>query len=167
MLSKKLPIIRDRAHMLAQVRHFFAERLVCEVDCPVLSAFAAIDSNIDLISAQPHSGTRYLHSSPEYGMKRLLAAGSGDIFQLAHVFRDGEVGNKHNPEFTMAEWYRLGVSFIEMIEETLNFIRLFLGHLPAVRVSYRELFHRYAHFDYVTISESKLMQFILDNQIEM
>ena len=135
--NQRLLHLRDRAHMLSQARVFFATRGVLEVDCPILSRGAAIDVNIDLISAF-YAGDEccYLHSSPEYGMKRLLAEGIGDIFQLSHVFRDGELGSRHNPEFMMAEWYRLGISFEEMITETLDFIRLFLGNLPSITISY-------------------------------
>jgi len=160
MLSQKIPILRDRAEMFSQARQFFKERHVCEVDCPILSAAASIDSNIELIPAQPHSGTRYMHSSPEYSMKRLLAAGMGNIFQLSHVFRNGEQGQRHNPEFTMAEWYRLGFSFLQMVEETVQFIQLFLGNLPTQSLSYRELFQHYMSFDYLTISLEDLLKLL-------
>ena len=103
---------------------------------------------------------RYLHSSPEYGMKRLLAEGIGDIYQLSHVFRDGESGRKHNPEFCMAEWYRLSFSFEQMISETLDFIRLFVGDLPARTVSYRELFLQHTGIDYLKASIPELLRYL-------
>src|ERR1700733_13699924 len=109
--TKKNAILRDRASMLAKSRAFFSKRNVLEVDCPILSPGAAVDTHIDLITALfARKKTYYMHSSPEYGMKRLLSEGIGDIYQLSHVFRDGEVSTKHNPEFMMAEWYRLGMS---------------------------------------------------------
>jgi lysyl-tRNA synthetase class 2 len=83
-------------------------------------------------------------------MKRLLAAGSGDIFYLGHVFRQGEIGRLHNPEFTMAEWYRVGISFPQMIEETCAFIELFLGALPVRILSYRQAFEEYVEVNYTT-----------------
>lgn len=147
--------------MLAEARAFFADRDVIEVDCPILSSRASVDAHIDLIPAQPFGGkTFYMHSSPEYGMKRLLSAGVGDIYQLSHVFRDGECGVKHNPEFTMAEWYRIGMTFPQLIEETLDFIRLFLGKLPSTQITYRESFKKYAGFDYLTISNQELIHFL-------
>lgn len=149
-------LIQKRAGMLARARAFFAQRSVLEVDCPLLSASASVDAHIDLIPAFPKGGQRYLHSSPEYGMKRLLAEGSGDIYQLSHVFRDGEYGVKHNPEFMMAEWYRIGFTFEQLIEETIDFCRLFLGDLPHTSITYREAFQRYAGFDYLTISDQQL-----------
>ena len=119
--------------MFKIARDFFDERGVLEVDCPILSAQASVDTHIDLIVALYQGKEKhYMHSSPEMGMKRLLAEGIGDIYQLSHVFRDGEWSSKHNPEFTMAEWYRLGFSFEQMIEETILFIRLFLGLLPFI-----------------------------------
>src|SRR4029079_13836205 len=110
-------ILKDRANMLAQARKFFYERGVVEVDCPLITAAASVDLHIDLIPTIHETGQRYLHSSPEYGMKRLLADGIGDIYQLAHVFRQEEASPKHNPEFMMAEWYRLGLEFEQLIEE--------------------------------------------------
>src|SRR5690242_18857032 len=120
--------LKDRALMLKKARAFFEERGVLEVDCCALGPRAAIDSNIDVISATvSQEETGFLHTSPEYGMKRLLAAGCGDIYYLGHVFRKGYIGRIHNPEFAMAEWYRLGISFAEMIEETCAFLFLFFG----------------------------------------
>ena len=165
--SKKVAILQDRAFMLAQVRNFFAMRQVMEVDCPILTQGASVDAHIDLIPASYiNSETRYMHSSPEYGMKRLLAEGIGDIYQLSHVFRDGESGVKHNPEFMMAEWYRVGMSFEKMIQETLDFVRLFVGNLPAKTISYREAFLQYVGFDYVKASISFLMRYLEEMKLQ-
>lgn len=158
----KIRFLRDRADMFRKVREYFFQKNVLEVDCPILSGAASIDSHIDLIPAfYSAAEKRYLHSSPEYGMKRLLAENSGDIFQLSHVFRDGELGFKHNPEFTMVEWYRVGIPYLEMVKETIEFIRLFLGNLPFEILSYREMFLKYAGIDYVFISEEELKKKIL------
>ena len=154
--SSRLHILRDRAAMLARSRAFFADRNILEVDCPLLSASASVDAHIDLITTSPYTGTRFLHSSPEYGMKRLLSEGIGDIFQLSHVFRDGECGSWHNPEFMMAEWYRVGMEFPNLIEETLDFIRLFLGELSAEKISYRDALKQHAQIDYLTASMEEL-----------
>lgn len=153
--------LQDRARMLKAARTFFEERAVLEVDCPILTAQASVDAHIDLIVAL-YRGVekRYMHSSPEYGMKRLLAEGIGDIYQLSHVFRDEEFSVKHNPEFTMAEWYRLGFSLEQMMEETVEFARLFLGDLSYRVVHYRDLFLQKIGIDYVTASEHDLFEYI-------
>jgi lysyl-tRNA synthetase class 2 len=157
----RLEILRDRAKMLSLARGFFASRGVLEVDCPLLTKYASIDAHIDLIPAH-YLGQeiRYLHSSPEYGMKRLLVEGVGDCYQLAHVFRDGEYGRKHNPEFMMAEWYRLGFDFEPFIEETLDFIRLFLDDLPSTTLSYQEMFENYLGINPFETSEIELLTLI-------
>ncbi|MFC2049142.1 EF-P lysine aminoacylase GenX [Chlamydiota bacterium] len=142
----KVEILKDRAALLARCRTFFAERGVLEVDVPILSRSASVDLHIDLVNVTCCGKPAFLHSSPEYGMKRLLADGSGDIYQISHVFRDGEQGERHTVEFMMAEWYRFGFSFQQMMDETLAFIRLFLDHLPLAHetFSYREAFMRFA-----------------------
>jgi len=140
--------------MLFRVRDFFAKREILEVDCPALSASASIDTHIDVIQAED----RFLHTSPEYGMKRLLAQGSGDIFQLSHVFRKGELGTLHNPEFTMAEWYRVGVTFEEFIEETVDFVRLFLEDIPFTTLTYRDAFLHYLGCDYLRLETQQLAE---------
>lgn len=163
---QKMGRLRDRAQMFKTARLFFEKQNVLEVDCPILTSGASVDAHIDLIPAIYHSQEkRYLHSSPEYGMKRLLAEGIGDIYQLSHVFRDGEYGVKHNPEFTMAEWYRLGFSLDEMIQDTLAFIQLFLGELPCRIVSYRETLLMYAAIDYLALTEDELLRYINERQI--
>lgn len=164
-ISNKIAHLRDRAGMLKQARHFFDQRGILEVDCPILSPRASVDAHIDLIPADCQGEKRYLHSSPEFGMKRLLVQGIGDIYQLSHVFRDGESGYKHNPEFMMAEWYRLHFSLEELIEETADFIRLFVGPLPYKIMSYRQLFQHYTGLDYLHASVEDLWSYIQDAQI--
>ncbi len=155
----KLAILRDRADMLAKARRFFSDLCVLEVDVPLLCQGASIDAHIDLIPAEPCDGKRrYLHSSPEYGIKRLLAAGMGDCYQLAHVFRDEECGERHNPEFMMAEWYRLNISFETMIRETVDFVKLFIGDHPYKTITYREAYKQYAGVDYVHASNEELLK---------
>lgn len=159
--SDKLTILRDRAAMLAAARQFFSERAIVEVDCPACTEFAPLDAHIDLfkvVATGKEGRERYLHSSPEYGMKRLLAMGSGDIYQLSHVFRAGEVGRRHNPEFMMAEWYRCGLTFEAMIRETGEFITLFCGQSTLEVMSYRDALKSYVGIDYTTATRSELLE---------
>lgn len=108
--------------MLARVRAYFEEQDVLSVDTPAMSAFATSDPNIDNVAAQLASTTAYLHTSPESSMKCLLAAGYPDIFSICRVFRDGEKGPRHLPEFTLLEWYRLGFRMADMIADTTALI---------------------------------------------
>ena len=114
--------LRARAAMLAEVRAFMSSRSVMEVDTPSLGQFAITDPNIELFEVATPDGTRFLQSSPEYAMKRLLASGSGDIFQLGRVFRSGEHGGRHNPEFVMLEWYRVDWTHYQLMREVAELI---------------------------------------------
>lgn len=154
-LRNRLSILKDRAEMLAKARAFFAARGVMEVDVPISSQSGSIDVHIDLVETDCMGKRCFLHSSPEFGMKRLLAEGIGDIFQLSHVFRQGERGPKHNPEFLMAEWYRMGFTFEQMIVETVAFIHLFLDQIPlqTEQMRYQEVFLRYLGFFPETLEE--------------
>lgn len=168
MSLSRLDILRDRSKMFSQARAFFSSRSMTEVDCPLLTSGASVDAHIDLIPAlYQGSTTRYLHSSPEYGMKRLISEGIGDCYQLAHVFRDGEFGFKHNPEFMMAEWYRMGMPFLKFIDETIDFIRLFLGNLPHSVISYRDALKKYAAIDPATATHAELLLALHHNQIPL
>ncbi len=133
-------ILQDRALQFKAVRTFFEQRDVLEVDTPILSKSAPIDVHIDILTTQATSiHVGYFHSSPEYAMKKLLAKGLGDIFQLSHVFRQGEVGLHHQVEFTMLEWYRSKFSFQGLILETKALIELLLGPLPYTQVKYADV----------------------------
>jgi len=121
-----LEALRTRARMLARIRAFFAARGVLEVETPALSAAGVSDLALDSIVATARSlGSTplYLHTSPEYAMKRLLADGSGDIYQVCRVFRDDELGRWHQPEFTLLEWYRIGFDDMRLMDEVDALLR--------------------------------------------
>ncbi|HLG52765.1 MAG TPA: EF-P lysine aminoacylase EpmA [Steroidobacteraceae bacterium] len=135
--------MRRRAAMLERARAYFASEQVIEVQTPLLSASTASEPQIESIAALPARGRPlYLQTSPEYAMKRLLAAGVGDCYQICPVFRDGESGRLHNPEFTMIEWYRVGYDVAGMQRDVLRLVGAVIGELrtlaPARHVSYRE-----------------------------
>lgn len=141
--SARLEVLRTRAALLARVRGFFAEAGVLEVDTPVLSRAGASDPALSSLTLQTHNGNVfYLHTSPEFPMKRLLASGSGPIYQICKVFRDDERGRLHHPEFSMLEWYRPGWDHLRLIDEVAELVRIALERpeLPLERLSYRELF---------------------------
>lgn len=143
--------LETRSKLLAAIRSFFAERGVLEVETPVLSRARNSDPNIHSFETDTRT-PRFLRTSPEYPMKRLLAAGSGDIYELGRVFRHGERGRLHNPEFTMAEWYRLGMNYLDLANEVVDLIRACgaacsdtdFDAWPVSRFTYRELFETFA-----------------------
>lgn len=147
--------------MLHRARLFFERRDFIEVDTPLLSPAAPIDAHIDVMTTPMHDGrTGYFHTSPEYAMKRLISAGLTDIYQISHVFRFGEEGELHNPEFTMVEWYQKGCSFEKIMADTADFIRLFLGDLPCQQMSYRDLLKQFTGIDYIQASTQDLASYI-------
>lgn len=156
--------LRARARVLAQIRHFFADRNVLEVETPVLSRCAVSDPFIDSIEVsfgfQPgiEDERLYLQTSPEYAMKRLLAAGSGDIYQMAKVFRNGESGRRHNPEFTMLEWYRLGFDDRRLMAEVDALLRSVMPDLQVSYQSYAQLFESELGLDPHTASLEQLQR---------
>jgi elongation factor P--(R)-beta-lysine ligase len=145
--TASLPTLHLRAELLACARSFFAERGVLEVDTPALVRHAVTDRHIH--SAQVrlpgHGAPLFLHTSPEYAMKRLLAAGSGDIYQIAHVFRGDEASRLHNAEFMLIEWYRCGQSMQQLMHEAALLAATLLGlplEAPFETLSYQQAFQR-------------------------
>ncbi len=154
--------LQRRAAMLAAIRAFFAERGVLEVDTPQLVNFAVTDRHLHSAEVRwPGSDERprYLHTSPEYAMKRLLAAGSGDIYQMCHVFRGEEHGALHNSEFMMVEWYRRGWAFTALMAEVDALLRRVLGGVtgaPARFLHYEQAFLETLECNPLTDSDSAL-----------
>jgi elongation factor P--(R)-beta-lysine ligase len=154
--------LAQRAALLARARAFFAHRGVLEVDTPLLVGAAVTDVHIHSARVELEPGERALHlaSSPEYAMKRLLAAGSGDIYQIAHVVRAGERSRLHNPEFTLIEWYRLGFTLDALISEVDALARELLGACAASRrteiITYRDAFLRELELDPLTAQIAEL-----------
>jgi lysyl-tRNA synthetase class 2 len=141
--------LKTRAALLRKIREFFAARQVMEVETPLLCHTSVPDPYILSIPANvrdPHSGkdlTCYLQTSPEYAMKRLLAAGSGSIYQLCKAFRQDELGRIHNPEFTILEWYRLDFDHHLLMDEISELFKVLMPIEKTERFTYAELFQKY------------------------
>jgi len=131
--SATLAILQKRAALLKLIRQFFSDRTILEVETPLLSAATVTDPHIHSIPAlckewgTEKTVTRYLQTSPEYAMKRLLSAGIGSIYQITKAFRQGEIGRFHNPEFTMLEWYRIDFDHHDLMNEAADFLQLILN----------------------------------------
>ena len=158
--------LRLRAELYALFRRFFAERGVLEVETPVLSAAGNTDPNIESFSLRfdgpktAGESQRWLRTSPEFPLKRLVAAGVGDCYELGRVFRNGEAGKRHNPEFTMLEWYRVGWDHQKLMDEVAELLKLALalaGRRATVRdTSFRQLYQDKFGFDPMEASEAEL-----------
>jgi len=142
-------MLQFRARVLAQIRAFFAARNILEVETPALSTAGTTDPALQSFTTQSGAlgATRLtLHTSPEFAMKRLLAAGSGDIYQICRVFRDDELGRWHQPEFTMLEWYRVGWEEFALIDEVDSLLTEIIAGSrrlgPTNRVTYHDAFER-------------------------
>jgi lysyl-tRNA synthetase class 2 len=168
--------LRLRARLNAAIREFFAERGVLEVETPVMSQAGNSEPNIASFATE-FSGrtdgaprTRWLRTSPEYPLKRLLAAGIGDCYELGRVFRDGEAGGRHNPEFTLLEWYRVGWDHQQLAGETAELVRMALALVgrdaSLAQVAYRDLYHVRLGLDPFLASEAELRNALGDVAID-
>lgn len=159
--------------MLYDIRHFFLKRDVLEVETPVLGFSSGTDPQLDFFTTEyglpPQQHRLFLQTSPEFAMKRLLAAGSGSIYQICKAFRNGESGRFHNPEFTVLEWYRVGFTLPQLMDEIAELIGLlFKGHRTldtAQRCSYQELFHCFTGLDPLVFSYQDYCAYAQDNHM--
>jgi lysyl-tRNA synthetase class 2 len=153
--TASLEMLCRRAELLAQVRDFFAQRGFLEVETPVLSHDTVVDRHLDPLNVKlfsdprdPEKGDRlWLQTSPEFGMKRLLAAGATAIYQITRAFRGGEASPLHNPEFTVVEWYRVGDDYSAGMQLLGDLADQILGLGQPDRITYRDAFLRYAQLD--------------------
>ena len=171
-----LDAMRLRARLYATIRAFFADRGVLEVETPVLSVAGNTDVNIQSFSLE-FSGrtdgaprTRWLRTSPEFPLKRLLAAGIGDCYELGRVFRDGEAGGRHNPEFTMLEWYRVGWDHLRLIDETVALVQgalvLVAREATVSQTTFRDLYRERLGLDPLLAAEAELQAALGDVRID-
>lgn len=142
-----MDVLRRRADLLARIRQFFKDLNVFEVDPPLLGLTGVTDLHIDCITATCLQRLCYLQSSPEYFMKRLLAAGSGSIYSLGKVFRDDEAGRRHSPEFTLLEWYHAGWDEHQLMQEVRDLIRVLTPIRQYCKVSYGIVFEQVIGLD--------------------
>ena len=176
MRPERLKALRLRADLYAAIRAFFAARGVLEVETPILSAAGNTDPNIESFVAEFDGHVdagprrRWLRTSPEFPLKRLLAEGLGDCYELGRVFRNGEAGRTHNPEFTMLEWYRVGIDHRALAEEVLDLVAMAMALVGRTierrTTSYRDWFRDRLGLDPFRASESELRNALGDVRID-
>lgn len=140
--SASFTALQQRAKILSDIRAFFASNNVLEVDVPVIGASSVTDPHLDSLALVVNTKDYYLQTSPEFFMKRLLAAGYGDMYYLGKAFRQDESGRYHNPEFTMLEWYRLGFDDQQLMDEVISLVALFKPDLVVEKITYGDIFMR-------------------------
>lgn len=142
--SASQSVIQQRASMLRNIRAFFDEHEIMEVETPLLSRFATTDVHLESLSTRFQEETYFLNTSPEYSMKRLLAENAVPIYQICKAFRDDELAQFHNPEFTILEWYRPGFSLLQLMDELERLVKMLVTDQAATdefrRISYRQAF---------------------------
>jgi len=165
---------QKRAKLLQQVRQFFAERNVIEVETPALSQGTVTDVHLDALTcrynflkdnSKDHSADFYLQTSPEFHMKRLLASGYGCIFQIAKAYRHEEAGRNHNPEFTLLEWYRIGFDHFDLMEEVADLLKIVLACAEPIKITYQALFLQKVKLDPLTATRTELLALIKQHQM--
>jgi elongation factor P--(R)-beta-lysine ligase len=171
--TASLANIQLRAEILAKIRRFFAEHSVLEVETPLLCQATVTDPHLMSFETffmtfeSPKKTKLFLQTSPEYAMKRLLAAGCGAIYQICKAFRNGEQGRRHNPEFTLLEWYRLNFDHHALMDEVNEFLQYILGTTSATRLSYAEVFKIYLDIDPHRCSISSLINCARKNNLDV
>lgn len=157
-----IDLLKQRARVLSRIRRFFEDHDVLEVETPLLYRCGSCDPFLKswraYVDGDEKSTAYYLQTSPEYAMKRLLASGSGSIYQMGKAFRGDEQGRYHNPEFTLLEWYRVGWTYEELMDEVTELIQLFLPDMPRTHYAYRDLFLEYLSVDPWQVSAETLQR---------
>ncbi len=167
-----LKVLRLRAQMLATIRTFFAQKEVLEVETPLLCSATGTDPQLDFFSSfyhcKPKNKEMFLQTSPEFSMKRLLAAGSGSIFQICKAFRNAEIGRFHNPEFSILEWYRVGFSLDQLMDEVVELIIKVKGNpvTSVQKISYKNIFEQVTGLNPLVFCQQSYAEYAIKNGIE-
>ncbi len=168
--SATISVLQQRAKILAEIRQFFALGGVLEVETPLLCRAGSTDPFLEswqCAATEDVQKKYYLQTSPEYAMKRLLASGSGSIYQMAKVFRAEEQGRYHNPEFTLLEWYRVDWPYLKLMDEVAALLKLFLPEKSIQILNYRDLFLKYLSLDPWKVSWLELKQVALQSNLDL
>ena len=171
--TASLQALRERAQLYTAIRQFFAERDVLEVDTPVLSHGTVTDVFIDGFSTNfaysdsGHNETLYLQTSPEFALKRLLASYQTSIYQLSKAFRHEGFGRLHNPEFTMLEWYRVGLDHYALMDEISDLLKALIGAQQTERMTYQQAFQKHLNLDPLSDSTQRIAQVFNDCNIDL
>jgi lysyl-tRNA synthetase class 2 len=163
--TASLKNLKLRAELLNRLRSFFLGHDFWEIETPILSADTVVDRHLDPFCVEIEKRRYWLQTSPEFGMKRVLAAGARAIYQVSKVFRRDEVGPLHNPEFTMVEWYRVGDGMLEGIQFTSDLCEKLLTRGPAEKITYREAFSKYVGIDPFVVETKKLIETVRQLEI--
>lgn len=150
--------LKVRSQLIQSIRNFFNSRHYLEVDTPSMGPYGVTDCYLYNIEVYCNGNTQYLQTSPEYYMKRLLAAGSGPVFQIGHAFRDQEKGRWHQPEFTMLEFYQEDVDHLQLISIISELFQHVCQWLPIETVTYQEVFQQYCYFNPHQTNVTQLQQ---------
>ena len=169
-----LEILKNRADLLRLVRQFFDDHEYCEVETPVLSRDTVVDAHLEPFRTQHFDGTTlYLQTSPEFAMKRLVAAGAAAIYQISKVFRQEESGRLHHPEFTMLEWYRVGDTYHDQMDFTQRFVQHIMHRfqpetatVPFERITYDAAFEKHVGTRVLRLSVGELRELALSQGIQ-
>lgn len=164
--SASIELLRQRARLITAIRQFFTQRQYLEVETPVMGRYGVTDVYLSNIKARFRNESYSLQTSPEYHMKRLLAAGSGPIFQLARVFRDDELGRWHNPEFTLLEWYQLGIDHHALMDEMDVLLQTLIQCGPMIKKTYQQAFLESCNLDPLTASIEQLKQILVLHHLD-
>jgi lysyl-tRNA synthetase class 2 len=170
--SSSIQTLIQRAEILSRIRTYFANQQVLEVETPSISPSTVTDVHLEALSTlhtNPLSVKKthlFLQTSPEFYMKRLLCAGSPSIYQISKCYRDDEVGRYHNPEFTMLEWYRLGFTMEQLVEDVDNLLQLILDTPICEKVTYSELFKKYLEIDILNGSDKQIVSTCIKHGFE-
>lgn len=154
--SASITALQQRACLLRKLREYFFSHNVLEVDVPVIAKHAVSDVHLSSLEVKVGNQSQYLQTSPEYFMKRLLAAGSGSIYTVTKAFRNDENGSRHRPEFSMLEWYRLGFDDRQLMQDVINLMAFIGVNTVIERVSYADVFQQYTNMNPHQASESDL-----------
>lgn len=163
--SASIQLLVQRAQLIAKIRQFFTERHYLEVETPIMARYGVTDVYLSNIKAKFRGESYCLQTSPEYHMKRLLAAGSGPIFQLARVFRDDELGRWHNPEFTLLEWYQPDIDHHQLMDEMDLLLQTLMQSQPLIKKTYQQAFLEACALDPFSASINELQNVLLHHDL--